>query len=87
MEIKTSVNSKLNQIFSAPNQRRWRKEPVMEFEDECVEEEQNKMCWSGFFKKQKSQVIDFQDDFERYWSFSQLFGFNSANSGDILPES
>ena len=40
LESETNVNSELNQVFSAPNQRRCRKEPVSEFEDECIEEEE-----------------------------------------------
>ena len=31
------MKSKLNQILSNLNQRRCRKEPEMEFEDECIE--------------------------------------------------
>ena len=35
-----SVRSKLNQIFSALNQHRCRIEPILEFEDWCIEEEE-----------------------------------------------
>ena len=41
LEIETSVKTKLNQIFSALNQRRCREEPVLKFENECTEEEQD----------------------------------------------
>ena len=40
LEIETSVKSKLNQIFSALNHCRCRKEPYLEFEKECIEEEE-----------------------------------------------
>ena len=39
LEVETSVKSKLNQTFSALNQRRCWKEPKMELEDECIEED------------------------------------------------
>ena len=40
LEVETSVKSNFNQKFSALSQRRCRKEPVLEFEDECVAEEE-----------------------------------------------
>ena len=39
--IETSVKIKLDQIFSTLNQSHCRKEPVLKFEDECIEEEQD----------------------------------------------
>ena len=39
LKIETSVQSKLNQSFSALNQHRCRKEPVLESKDGCIEEE------------------------------------------------
>ena len=43
-EIEASVKSKLNQVSSALNQRRCRKEQVLEFKDECIGEEEEQMC-------------------------------------------
>ena len=37
LQIVTSVKRKLNQVFSTLNQLRCRKQPVLEFEDECIE--------------------------------------------------
>ena len=39
-ETEICVKSQLNQIFSNLNQRRCRKEPVLELEDECDKEEE-----------------------------------------------
>ena len=39
LEVETSVKTKLDQIFSTLNQHRCHKEPVLEFEDECIKEE------------------------------------------------
>ena len=43
LEFETSVKSKLNQSFSALSQRRCRKELLLEFEDDCIEEEKQDM--------------------------------------------
>ena len=40
LQVETSKKTKLNQVFSALNQRRCRKDSVLEFEDECIEEEE-----------------------------------------------
>ena len=39
-ELETIVKSKLSQTFSAFNQRRCSQEPVLEFEDACIEKEE-----------------------------------------------
>ena len=38
MKLKTSVNKKLNQIICPLDQRRRRKEPVLEIQDNCVDQ-------------------------------------------------
>ena len=76
LEIETSVKSKLNQMFSALNQRRCPKEPVLEFEDECIEEEQD--VSTQFLQPQKNQLFDLQDHLERYCNVLPVFGFNNA---------
>ena len=48
LEIETSLKIKLNQVLSALNQRRCRKKPVLEIEDECVEEEKEQDVSSQF---------------------------------------
>ena len=50
-EIATSVKKKLNRIFSALNQRRYGKHSVLEFEDECIEEEEEEQDMSTKINK------------------------------------
>ena len=50
LKIENSVKSKFNQLFSALNQRRCRKGPVLLFEDVSIEEEEGKMCRDSFYK-------------------------------------
>ena len=66
LEIETSVESELDQNFCDLNQRRCRKEPVLKFEDECNEEEEEEQDVSTqFLQTQKNQLIDLQDHLER----------------------
>ena len=74
----TNVKSKHNQIFSAFIQRRRRKEPVLEFEDECIEEEEKQDVSTQFLQTQKNQLIDLQAHLERYCNVLRVFGFKSA---------
>ena len=53
LEIKTSVKIKLNQIFSALNKRRCRNEPVLDFENRCIEEEKEQEVSTQVLKTQK----------------------------------
>ena len=44
LEIETSVKSTLKEFFSALIPCRCRKEPVLEFEDECIEKKRSNKC-------------------------------------------
>ena len=78
LEIETSVEGKLSHFFSALNQSRCRKEPVLEFEDECIEKDEEQDVSPQFLQTQKNQLIDLQDHLERYCNVFLVFGFNSA---------
>ena len=52
------MQSKLNRNFSAPNQRRCRREPILELENECIEEAEEQDVSTQFLKTQKSQLFD-----------------------------
>ena len=52
LEIEISMASKINSIFSTLNQRHCRRKPVMDFEDECIEEEQD--VSTHFLQNQKN---------------------------------
>ena len=63
LEIEAKMKSKLNQIFSSLKQRRFQKEPVLEFEAACIEEEEEKEkekpdVLTHFIQKQTNQLID-----------------------------
>ena len=58
LQIESSVKSKLDQVFSALNQLRFRKEPILEFEDECIDEEEEENVSTQVLQKQKNQNID-----------------------------
>ena len=77
LDIETSVKSKLNQITSAPNQRGCRKEPILDFENECIEEEEQEVSIQ-FLKTQTNHDIKLQSHLERYCSFLPVFGSSSA---------
>ena len=49
LKIETNVKSKLNQICSAFDLRRCHEEPVLEFEDECIEKEEEEQDVSSQF--------------------------------------
>ena len=87
LEVENSVKGKLNQIFAALNQRRCRKEPVLEIEEECIEKEEEQDVSTQFFKKQKIQTIDLQDHSRRYSNLLLVFAFNSAKEDTNLIKS
>ena len=77
LEIKTSVKSKLNQNVSALNQRRFRMEQVLQFEDECIQEEEQDVL-TQLLQTQKNELIDLQDHLEKFCYIFPVSGFNSA---------
>ena len=88
LEIETSVKSKLNLFFAALNQHRCRKEPVLEIEDECIEEEEEEEeeqhVSTQFLQTQNNQLIDLQDHLESYCKVLSVFGFNNAKYDNNL---
>ena len=61
LEIETIVKVKLNQNFSALNQCRCRKQPVLEIENEFIGEKKEKKLSTQFLQTRKNQLIDSQD--------------------------
>ena len=61
LEIGTSVKSKFNRNFSALNQRRCRKKPALEFEDGCIDDEEEQDVSTEILQKQRNHFIDLQD--------------------------
>ena len=78
LEIESSLKNQLNWIFSSLNQLHCRKEAVLEFEDECIEEEEKQNVSTPFLQTQKNHIIATFDRLEGYWDVFPVFGFNSA---------
>ena len=85
-KIEISVKIKFSRTFSTPNQRRYRKEPVLEFEVGSIEEEEQEVS-TQFLQTQENQLIDLQDHLEHYCSVSPVSGFNSAKHDKNLTKS
>ena len=71
LETETSVKSNLNQSFLALNQCRSRKEPVSEFKDGCIGNEEEQDILTQFLQTKRNQLIDFQDHIENFATFFQ----------------
>ena len=56
-EIETCVKNKLNQIFSALNQRRCRKQPVLECEDGVSKKKNSRMCQHSLHKHKRTDFL------------------------------
>ena len=76
-EVETAIKIKLCAILEQLNQRRNRAEKVSSFVDYCIVEEEKDLS-TQFLQWQKNQLIDLQENFERYCNVSPVFGFNSA---------
>ena len=76
LEHETSVNCKLYHFFSTINQRGCCKEPVLELEDECIEEKEQDVS-TQLLQTQKNQLFNLQDPLKRYCKVLPVYGFNS----------
>ena len=73
------IKSRVNAIFKNLNERKGHTTPAFDFEDECIEEEEEEANMSThFLQKKKSQLLDLQQYFERYINTLLVFGFNSG---------
>ena len=77
IEVETAIKIKLCAKLEQLNQRRNRAKRVLNFVDDCVVEE-GKDSSIQFLQRQKNQLIDLQDHFERYCNVLPVFGFNRA---------
>ena len=79
LEIETAIKSKLTRTLEALNERRCRNQRVFEFEDHCLEDDnEEKDASTQFLQMQKNQLIELQEHLERYCNVLPVFGFNSA---------
>ena len=71
--------------LETPSQRLNRGEETTEAEDVCLREDSDDSCTSiEFLQMQKKQLIDLQDQLERYDNVLPVFGFDSAKHDNNL---
>ena len=77
--IQEIINSRVKAIFKKLNEKKGRTTPAFEFEDECIEEEEEEADMSTqFLQIQKNQLLDLKQHFERYNNTLPVFGFNNG---------
>ena len=76
LDIETSIKSRLNTIFAVLNEGPRPRETVLEFEDECIEEDEKDVS-TQFLQTQRNQLIDLHAQLERYCNVLPVIGFNS----------
>ena len=86
-EVETAIKIKLCAILEQLNHRRNQAERVSNFADDCMVEEEEKDFSTQFPQMQKNQLIDLQENFERYCNVLPVFGFNSAKYDNNLIKS
>ena len=86
--IQEIINSRVKAIFEKLNERKGCTNPASDFEDECIAEEEKEADMSTqFLQMQKNQLLDLQQDFERYINTLPVFGFNSGKYDSNLIKS
>ena len=81
LEVETAIKSKLTRTLETLNERRCHNQRVFEFKDHCFEDSGEAIDASiNFLQQQKNQLIELQEDLERYCNVLPVFGFNSANT-------
>ena len=73
IEVETAIKMKLCAVEEQLN----RAERVSNFVDDCIVEEEKDFS-THFLQMKKCQLIDLQEQFERYCNVLPVFGFNSA---------
>ena len=88
LKVETAIISKLTRTLESPNEGRCRNQRVFEFEDHCFEDdnEENNVS-TQFLQLQKNQLIELQEQLERYCNVLSVFGFNSAKNDINLIKS
>ena len=76
--IQEIINSRVKAIFEKMNEKKGCTNPASDFEDECIEEEEEADMSTQFLQMQKNQLLDLQQHFERYINTFPVFGFNSG---------
>ena len=74
------INSRVKAIFEKLNARKGHTTPIFDFDDECIDEEEEEEAdmSTQFLQMQKNQLFELQQHFERYINTLPVFGFNSG---------
>ena len=79
LETENNIKKRLHTIFSILNERvSFNKIEAREYEDECIENEEETDASTHFLRIQKNQLIDLMQHLERYTNTLPVFGFNSG---------
>ena len=79
LEIENNIKKRLHAIFSILNERvSFNKIEAREYEDECIENEEETDASTHFLRIQKNHLIDLMQHLERYTNTLPVFGFNSG---------
>ena len=88
LETETAIKSKLTRTLESLKERRCRNQRVFEFEDHCFEDDsEERDASTQFLQMQKNQLIEFQEQLERYYNVLPVFGFNCAKYDINLSKS
>ena len=78
-KIDNNIKKRLHTIFSILNERgSFNKSEAREYEDECIENEEETHASTHFLRIQKKQLIGLMQHLERYTNTLPVFGFNSG---------
>ena len=81
LEVETAIKSKLTRTLESLNERRYRNQPVFEFEDHCFEDDnEEKDASTEFLQMQKNQLIELQEHLERYSNVLPVFYLIAQNT-------
>ena len=79
LEIEKNIKKRLHTIFSILKERvSFNKIEAREYEDECIENEEETDASTHFLRIQKNQLTDLMQYLERYTNALPVFGFNSG---------
>ena len=88
LAIETAIRSKLSRTLESLNERRCRNQRGFEFEDHCVEDDnEEKDALTQFLEMQKNQLVELQEHLVCYCNVLPVFGFNSAKYDINLTKS
>ena len=79
LEIGNNIKKRLHTIFSILNERgSFKKSDTREYEDDCIENEEETDASTHFLRNKKNQLIDLMQHLERYTNTLPVFVFNSG---------